>query len=112
MPLAMNQDYGPGREGSWEFHADKEHLPAGLAEQMDLLREKIDDLFAAPGSFRSKRERERLVRKKNARSRVRIAATIGSKTIGFLGNHFCIPSSLVRSRLLSNHSSGLIATVT
>jgi hypothetical protein len=59
MPLAMNQDYGPGREGSWEFHADKEHLPAGLAEQMDLLREKIDDLFAWSGKRLSQEWRQK-----------------------------------------------------
>lgn len=59
MPLAMKQDYGPRREGSWEFHVDKEHLPAGLAEQMDMLREKIDDLFAWSGKRLSQEWRQK-----------------------------------------------------
>ncbi|CAJ1380004.1 unnamed protein product [Effrenium voratum] len=42
MPPAMSRMYGPGKEGSWNFQVDTEHLPAGLAEQMDMLRDKID----------------------------------------------------------------------
>lgn len=49
MPLTMNHNYGPSREGLWEFHVDKELLPAGLAEQMDFLREKIDGVFGWTG---------------------------------------------------------------
>ena len=49
MPPAMSRMYGPGKEGSWNFQVDTEHLPAGLAEQMDMLRDKIDAVFAWHG---------------------------------------------------------------
>ena len=68
---------GSDTEGSTDIEAAFEpHMKA--IDAMGLLRPPLPK---APGSFRSKRERERLVRKKFARSRVRIAANIGSKTI-------------------------------
>ena len=49
MPQSMKQNYGPSRQGAWEFQVDREDLPAGLAEQMDGLREKIDRVFGWAG---------------------------------------------------------------
>ena len=49
MPRSMSQIFGPNKDRSWNFRVDAEVLPAGLAAQMDSLRDSIDDIFSWKG---------------------------------------------------------------